>query len=660
MTDLVFQIALSNTCLALLLAVAATAVTWRGRWPQLAHVLWFMVLLKLVTPPLIALPVAALAEPPTTDVALPMPVLEELATTTRPLSTDISVPTWSAAWGETQRWLPFVWMAGSIGFFGWSLYRIVRFGQLASRATTPAPARVQTMAEEVARRLGLKRCPGIRSTVANVSPLVWCCGWRVQIILPESLLAQLTTDKLRWVLAHELAHVRRRDHIVRWVEWLATVVFWWNPLVWCARRSLRIAEEICCDDLVIATFRAEPRCYANSILAAIEAIAEPVLRPPAVASAINSGGVLERRFQMMISSRVDRRASWLLRAGIVCCAVLLLPLGFVQAQDYEAVAQRLKQAVKAGELDGQQAREMLRTLKESHSDHDRDEDPKAARERYDRDNYEAVRDKNLAMLKKLKAMVDEGELSAEEARAKLSAMKWLAASKDKDIDADQHERLAEFARAAAKVKAVAAAGELSKQEAEERIALMRTRLVESEERERDNNVRRAMDRYREVERELRTSAESRDLSKQEAERRLHAMRQRLEELRRRHREEIEDRKHSWHRSEEGDHEGAHDEDEHDENREYVDWGAIKERIESAVDRELLTREEADDVYSGIKRRMERDRDREEQERESRKVDWEEIEERVESAVERGDLTREEAEQKYRAIKERMSRGQDRY
>ena len=57
----------------------------------------------------------------------------------------------------------------------------------------------------------------------------------------------------QWIVAHELAHVRRRDYLVRWVEWLACVCFWWNPVVWWAQRNLRAMEEICCDDLVLST-----------------------------------------------------------------------------------------------------------------------------------------------------------------------------------------------------------------------------------------------------------------------------------------------------------------------------------------------------------------------------------------------------------------------
>ena len=98
---------------------------------------------------------------------------------------------------------------------------------------------------------------------------------------------------LEMVVAHELAHLRRRDHLVRWVEWAATVLFWWNPVLWLARRGLRENEELCCDALVLSALDTDPNTYANSLLDALELLATPALRPPVVASQMTSGGSLE-------------------------------------------------------------------------------------------------------------------------------------------------------------------------------------------------------------------------------------------------------------------------------------------------------------------------------------------------------------------------------
>ncbi|NQT12024.1 MAG: hypothetical protein HQ582_04715, partial [Planctomycetes bacterium] len=54
-----FEIALSNAVVASLLALVAIAVGRAGRRPALTHSLWLLVLLKLITPPIIPIPIVS-------------------------------------------------------------------------------------------------------------------------------------------------------------------------------------------------------------------------------------------------------------------------------------------------------------------------------------------------------------------------------------------------------------------------------------------------------------------------------------------------------------------------------------------------------------------------------------------------------------------------
>ncbi len=80
----------------------------------------------------------------------------------------------------------------------------------------------------------------------------------------------------------------------------------------------------------------------------------------------------------------------------------------------------------------------------------------------------------------------------------------------------------------------------------------------------------------------------------------------------------------------------------------LDWDNVQRRIEGAVERGDMTREEADAKYREIKQRMARE------ERESDDFNWDKVKRRIEGAVERGDMTRQEADKKYREIKQRRS------
>ena len=137
----------------------------------------------------------------------------------------------------------------------------------------------------------------------------------------------------RWILAHELAHIRRRDHVVRWLEWLACTVYWWNPTVWWTRRRLRFVEEICCDAMVVQACDAAPRAYASALMRAIDLVRTgQAPRFPTLASAADSDRrmrILERRLRMIMTNRPNSTRTRALRPVVRSGFVAVMALGLV-------------------------------------------------------------------------------------------------------------------------------------------------------------------------------------------------------------------------------------------------------------------------------------------------------------------------------------------
>ncbi|MEZ6106693.1 MAG: M56 family metallopeptidase [Pirellulaceae bacterium] len=210
--------------------------------------------------------------------------------------------------------------------------------------------------------MGLRRVPDLWLTPAKLPPFVWWRGGRACVVLSERAIDQLGHDDLGLVIAHEYAHIRRLDHWFRWIEWGVTVACWWNPLVWYARAARRATEEQACDELVLETQGVAGRHYAHALLNMAELLVATPTRPPAIASAFNSGGCLETRVRMMILDRPIKSAR-LARGAILALALCLAPVGLGHAQELDAIQRRLHQAVEAGEITEDQARVMLDALR---------------------------------------------------------------------------------------------------------------------------------------------------------------------------------------------------------------------------------------------------------------------------------------------------------
>ncbi|WP_419939164.1 M56 family metallopeptidase [Candidatus Palauibacter sp.] len=334
MTDVILQIGASKLAISIGLAgvawIAARIVARRFGSPPLAHGLWLLPLAVLLVPPFVSIPVWSAGVDPVGPAAVTgLPQAEPTP------SAGAILLGWLGGHGKDA--LVWLWLVGTASVLGWTLVRTLRFHGSLVRASQTAPPEVQRLAREVAHRLGLGAAPTVYATRAQLSPMVWWAGGKVRILLPSELLADMDAAELRCILAHELAHVRRRDHVVRWLEWLACAAFWWNPVAWWARRRLRASEELCCDALAVAATGAEPRAYAGALLRVIDFMsAARTPGPLSFASTINRCGRasrLERRFRVIMTNRTPTHTPRWLRVALRCSAVCLLAGGLIYCTD---------------------------------------------------------------------------------------------------------------------------------------------------------------------------------------------------------------------------------------------------------------------------------------------------------------------------------------
>ena len=435
MVDLLLQMALSNTCFALAIAGVAVLVGAKGKRPQLAYALWLLVLVKLVTPPALTIPIG-LPQVQSTLASMTQPQMQ-MNTQPNPgpllQGTSLLISFQSMA-NQAKPWLVSIWLAGSMVALTWSLVRVRQFNRRLRANSVSAPLEMETETETIAKRLGLSVVPEISITTAPLSPMVWWTGGRVRVVMPSSLLDQMEPGQWRWVLAHELAHVHRSDYLVRWLEWLVSVGFWWNPLVSWAQRNLRDMEEMCCDALVLSSLKPKPHTYAASILTAVETLVRPVLRPPAMASAINSGSFLERRFSMIITDRVERTAFWRwVQISVLVLMMGLLPLGIGCGSDSgsDSVGEDLTgpSAKMEADDDGLEIR--------------------SAEERSEREHGVESIDINAIeyRIQEIEAAVEQGTISPEEGRRLIEETRRGAETDDSPRD--EEEALREFQRGVA-------------------------------------------------------------------------------------------------------------------------------------------------------------------------------------------------------------------
>ncbi|HEX8655608.1 MAG TPA: M56 family metallopeptidase [Allosphingosinicella sp.] len=166
------------------------------------------------------------------------------------------------------------------------------------------------------------------------SPLSW--GLRRPVILIDRDTLR-TPDEADAILAHEVAHIARRDWPSLILSRLAVALFWFNPLVWRLDREVaQQAEEAADSD---AAARVEPARYAQTLLDWARLSGRPAL--PANAIAAGEPG-LSRRVKAILDGRVARRSgSAAAIVAMLACAAFAAPvaaLEFVEAAPEAPVA----------------------------------------------------------------------------------------------------------------------------------------------------------------------------------------------------------------------------------------------------------------------------------------------------------------------------------
>lgn len=90
------------------------------------------------------------------------------------------------------------------------------------------------------------------------------------IVLPEKIVRESNLKHLDPVIAHELVHVRRHDSLLGIFQMVATLCFWFHPLVRWAMQRMDLNIERCVDSEVISELKFDANNYANGLLRVVK------------------------------------------------------------------------------------------------------------------------------------------------------------------------------------------------------------------------------------------------------------------------------------------------------------------------------------------------------------------------------------------------------
>jgi uncharacterized protein (TIGR03435 family) len=220
-----------------------------------------------------------------------------------------------------------VWGLGAAFLLSLWTVRWRRITAIVRRATVVGDGRVYDALRELEgpghpRPRVYARGLEIVSADTSLEPGVF--GIRHPVLLwPRTLEAHLSDSQIEAILAHELAHVRRRDNLAALGHMVVQAVFWFHPLVWWIGSRLVDERERACDDEVLRS-GSDREVYAESVLKTCRFH----VQSPLVCVSGVTGSDLKKRIESIMRGHggVDLSAWKKLLLGTAAIATIAIPI----------------------------------------------------------------------------------------------------------------------------------------------------------------------------------------------------------------------------------------------------------------------------------------------------------------------------------------------
>ncbi|QDV21143.1 Regulatory protein BlaR1 [Gimesia panareensis] len=222
----------------------------------------------------------------------------------------------------------------SVGFWIWTgmaaliatvmLVRFLRCWQMIRRAGVVNSPELDQLLVRLCSELGLKRRIRLVVTHSRIGPAVIGL-FRPTILLPAVIAESRTREELKPILAHELIHIRRGDLWIGLLQLLASIVWWFHPLVWLTGRRLKFEMEQCCDEEVLAELKCDPRRYAGALLEILEL--KQTLKTVPMVPGVRPVEITSKRMEriMRLGQGSQKRTPWWCWVVFVTLAAVVLP-----------------------------------------------------------------------------------------------------------------------------------------------------------------------------------------------------------------------------------------------------------------------------------------------------------------------------------------------
>lgn len=143
-----------------------------------------------------------------------------------------------------------IWVIGILFFIGIAIYANYQIYQLKRSATIITNQQINEMLEVCKEAVGVRKKVKLKESPLFTSPVTFGL-LQPYILLPKNNQEKFLINDLKYIFLHELTHHKNKDVFINYILLLLQLIYWFNPFVWRALKSIRIDREVACDASVL-------------------------------------------------------------------------------------------------------------------------------------------------------------------------------------------------------------------------------------------------------------------------------------------------------------------------------------------------------------------------------------------------------------------------
>jgi len=178
--------------------------------------------------------------------------------------------------------------------------------------------------DELAKQIKLTKTPKLLISLKAEVPMA--IGWlKPVVLLPASMVTGLNSAQLEMLILHELAHIRRHDYLVNFLQTLIELLFFFHPGVHWIGKQMRNEREYCSDDIAVQHC-GDAIAYAHTLTDTASLCAKNHFHTIPTMAMAASGGDLKERVLRLVDHHcapTNNTSKWLAAVSLLLALALL-------------------------------------------------------------------------------------------------------------------------------------------------------------------------------------------------------------------------------------------------------------------------------------------------------------------------------------------------